>query len=214
MCNDSHDGSLFDYELLTFTERQKLLKTDTPDGLQFSLRLKSVIHRQTSQWRFVLTASQFGNKDFLNRISVEVTLDGPDFREHPLLKPFEFSIAGKSLASLFSGLVIRGRFLESGSRHSSSPYALEVSCAGDIAGTPVEAQHLIPAFHNPAAFATDFDEAVGAAATPGCKAQRACRPREIDPNTYSCQERTCTVRLDGTKEWGPWREISTNCSDC
>jgi hypothetical protein len=210
MCGSGSGDSLFDPHLLTFRERNK--GKEIPKGLQFSLRLKSVIHRQTSHWRFVLTATNFGADDLLNQISIEFTLDGPDFRTHPVTAPFRFNTAEKAPAFLMPELEITAQLREEQNDRLPT-FTLEVFCSGVLAGTPVEARHKVPSFVNPAAFALESDPVD---VTAGCKPERRCREKPGNQGVSSCQVQNCISYPDGSKLLLPWVEEpgTDGCPTC
>jgi hypothetical protein len=199
------DGSLFDPRLLTYGERRNSLNLSIPQGLQFKIRLLSVIHREKSHWKFLLSLAQFGENDLLNSVSVEVTLEGPDFRGVEINDAQEFRLYANrnAIGFLLPELNIVAKFLNK-KTDPAFPYELELNCNTIYANSGVTARHRIPAFFNPAEVA--LAGAVGAV-TPGGIVETKCDKKSSNPLVKCCYERTCTKLENGSCKWSAWIEV-------
>jgi hypothetical protein len=209
MCDDNPNGPV-DSRLLTFAERRNdierknNIKLPFLHGLQFDLRLLSVIHRERSYWRFLLTLSQFSENDLLNSISVDITLEGPDFRNIAVADSYDFelSAAKNYIGSLLPGAKVMAKLLRT-NNVDDFPYELQVSCDATHAQNAIRANHKVPAFVNPAAFAfaADVNEV-----TPGVVCDRKCAPKASDANVSCCHKRTRLILPDKSEKCSAWEE--------
>ena len=209
MCDDNPNGPI-DSRLLTFAERRNDIERENNiklpflQGLQFDLRLLSVIHREKSYWRFLLTLSQFAENDLLNKVSVDLTLEGPDFRDISVTDSYDFelSAAKNYVGFLLPEAKIMAKLLRTNKR-DDFPYELQISCDAIHAQNAVRASHSVPAFVDPAAFAFAANVA---AVTPGVLCERKCDWKKSDPTVRCCHKRTRLILPDKSQKCSDWEE--------